>query len=87
MDAGDEVTLKRFRKRKGPRPLKTDGQTDPYHFSELVTPQVQPLQLRQLLHAPANTHAHGGTLKKGKLLVLHKVASVKQTNKQMKDFN
>lgn len=55
MDEGDEVILIRFRKRKSPRPPKTDGQTDPHHFSELITPQVQPLQLRQLLHAPANT--------------------------------
>lgn len=33
----------------------TGRQTDTHHFSELITPQVQPLQLRELLHASVDT--------------------------------
>lgn len=29
--------------------------TDTHHFSELITAQVQPLQLRELLHASVDT--------------------------------
>lgn len=29
-----------------------------HHFSELVTPQIQALQLCELMHAPADTHTH-----------------------------
>lgn len=29
-----------------------------HHFSELVTPQIQALQLHELMHASVDTHTH-----------------------------
>lgn len=38
----------------------TDRLTDTHHFSELITPQVQPLQLREFMHAPVDTKDRQG---------------------------
>lgn len=38
----------------------TDRLTDTHHFSELITPQVQPFQLCELQHAPADTQDRQG---------------------------
>lgn len=32
-----------------------------HHFSELVTPQIQALQLREFMHASADTHTQSIT--------------------------
>lgn len=49
--------MERWRHRcRSRRPCASTRQlTDTHHFSELVTPEVQPLQLCELLHASVNT--------------------------------
>lgn len=52
-EGGGEVTT---RKVKNKKPWASTGWlTDTHHFSELITPQVQPLQLCELLHASVDT--------------------------------